>query len=277
MDKPNHPAQDDAGEEKPVPTAAPRRRYGRRMGDSGTGETRPVVWMITFTDVMGLMLTFFVMLFAMAKPAPEKWDEVSSSLMNGFGRIQGPVFERGPVDDINLARIDFDRALDISYLNVLLEQAVNGNEFLKAARLIRQPGRLIVSLPQDLLFPPSDAAVTDKGARALYALGGMLSRIKNRIQIVGHADPRPVQGDGGSKFASNWDLSLARAASVAGVLNSVGYEYDIDIVGLASGRYDDLSGIADEEKRMELARRVDIVLLDHDGRHKNGSFEPVSP
>lgn len=248
------------------PSSGSVRRYGRRMGDVG-GESKTVVWMITFTDVMGLLLTFFVMMFAMAEPTPQKWEEVSSSLNDQFSRIYGATFTRGPVEDINLGKIDYDRALDINYLNNILGAVMDGNENLKDARLIRQPGRLIISLPQDLLFQPGDAAITDAGSRAMYALGGTLSRIKNKIQIVGHADPHPVRGGEKAAFESNWDLSLARAASVAGLLNSVGYGQSIDIVGSASGRYEDLSAVQDDAKRLELARRVDIILLNYDGRN----------
>ncbi|MBI4031581.1 MAG: OmpA family protein [Proteobacteria bacterium] len=249
-----------------------RRRYGRRMGDVNSQQSGPPIWLITFTDTIALMLTFFVMLFAMSTPADKEWSEITAALFGQLNKFYGPSFNRGPVDALNLQRVDFDRALDISYLSALMESVVEDNENLSGARFIEQPGMLIISLPQDLLFEPGNADISEKGARALYGLGGALSRIKNKVEVWGHADPRPFQGQERT-YESNWELSLARAANVAGVLNDVGYEKTINIIGNSSGRYQDLSAITDEDMRMDLARRVDIVIYNHDGRKKEPLFD----
>ena len=115
----------------------------------------------------------------------------------------------------------------------------------------------------------------DEGRKALYALGGSLSRIKNKIEIVGHADPRAFSTDSGT-YMSNWELSLARAANVAAILDSVGYEKNVTIRGDSSGRYEDLYGVADDATRLELSRRVDIIVLDHDGDKQKVFFDPAS-
>jgi len=268
--------QDGDAAEVPAPDRYVSRRHGRR-NDDVDAEGKPVMWMITFTDVMALMLTFFVMLFSMSAPVQEEWEDMTAALFNEFNTLYGASLNRGPVDDINLDRINFDQALDINYLEVLLEAIAGENESLADVQMIKQPGRLILSLPQDLLFKSGDATITDDGARALYALGGTLSRIKNKVQIVGHADPRPVQGGENAIYDSNWDLSMMRAARVAGVMNSVGYERHIDIIGSAGGRYEDLSAIDNEEQRLDLARRVDIILMNHDGRKRELLFDLISP
>lgn len=260
----------------PEGEAQGRRRYRRRMGDAGgAGEESAPIWVLTFTDVMGLMLTFFVMLFAMSEPEQQQWADVSAALNNEFNKFYGKIMERGPTDSINLSRIDYDQALDIKYLEALLESTMANNEQLGGVKLIPQAGQLVLSLPQDLLFESGQADIKSDGARAIYALGGMLSRIKNKIEVTGHADPRPVsRAQDMGKYSSNWELSLARAANVAGLLNSVGYERAIDIRGLSSGRYDDMAAvIADEAQRIELSRRVDIVIMNHDGRRKEQLFE----
>lgn len=263
-------------EEKPEPSLPGRRRYGRRMGDIKDQDASSHMWIVSFTDVMALMLTFFVMLFAMSEPAKQDWSEMTSALNNEFNKFYGPLFNRGPVDAINIARIDFDQALDINYLSALLDSIIVETPSLSAIEIIPQPGSLVIALPQDLLFDSGQADIKDVGARALYALGGSLSRIKNKIEVAGHADPRPIQGEN-AKFGSNWELSLARAANVAALLNSVGYEKNIDVRGFSSGRYDDLAAIEDQERRESLSRRVDIVILDHDGRKKQLLFDLELP
>jgi len=250
-----------------------RRRYGRRMGDVNSQQSGPPIWLITFTDTIALMLTFFVMLFAMSTPAEKEWSEITAALFSQLNKFYGPSFNRGPVDALSLQRVDFDRALDISYLSALMESVTEENENLAGARFIEQPGRLVISLPQDLLFNAGRAEISEEGSRALYGLGGALSRIKNKVEVLGHADPRPLPQGQERAYESNWELSLARAANVAGVLNDVGYEKDINIIGDSSGRYQDLAAVADENLRMDLARRVDIVIYDHDGRKKEPQFD----
>lgn len=251
-------------------------RFARRRGDIHEPEEGAMLWLLTFTDVMALMLTFFVLLFSMTVPSKEEWSKITSALQAEFSKFYGEVSHRGPEDSINIARIDFDRALNITYLTALLQSVTEESKYLKNVELISRPGSLIISLPRDLLFVPGSATVKEDGARALYALGGSLSRIKNKIEIAGNADPRPVTA-GEGRFDSNWDLSLARAANVAAILEKVGYGNDVTIRGNSSGRYLDLKNVVDDEdKRRELARRVDIIVLDHDGNKQKVFFDPGS-
>ncbi len=243
------------------------RRVFRRRGDIQEAEASSQIWLVSFTDVMALMLTFFVLLFSMTEPARQDWSEITSALQSEFNRFYGAPLYRGTQDAINIDRINFSRALNVDYLEALLETVIADNEALGGVTLNTQQGQLVISLPRALLFDSGEAEVKEDGTRALYALGGVLSRIRNVIEITGHADPRPVtRGDGG--FESNWELSMARAANVAAILETVGYERDIAVRGHASGRYQDLQGVVSEEQRLDLARRVDIVILGHDRRQQ---------
>ena len=106
--------------------------------------------------------------------------------------------------------------------------------------------------------------VKTEGKRALFSLGGLLARIRNRIEIVGHSDPRPITNES-AQYASNWELSLARAASVANILSQVGYRREVTARGMSSARYDELPASMPEQKRLDLSRRVDIVVMRDDG------------
>lgn len=249
------------------------RRFFRRTGDIREPEESTSIWLISFTDVMALMLTFFVLLFSMTEPAQKDWSEITAALNSEFNKFYGAAYNRGPQEALNLNRINFNQALNISYLNVLLQNVMEDSEILKQVKLIPQPGHLVISLPRDLLFDAGSATVRDEGRRALYALGGSLARIKNRIEVTGHADPR-VNAGGEGGFESNWELSLARAMNVAAILESVGYERSIAARGYSSGRYEDLSSMGDEQARLDLARRVDIIVLDHDGAKQKVFFDP---
>lgn len=246
-------------------TPAPMpRRFNRRMGDNEGGGGAST-WLISFTDVMALMLTFFVLLFAMSNPKQEEWEDFTRQIQENFNRFEGAVENRGAEDAINIEKINFSQALNLNYLRVLIENLIEEQPVLSGARLIDHNDSLIISLPQNILFESGQADVKSEANKALYTMATTLRRIQNRVEIVGHTDPRPVSGDA---YQSNWQLSLKRATNVAAVLNNVGYDRPITVRGQASGRFNDIPKSVPELERLDLSRRVDIVVMEDDGRRK---------
>ena len=217
------------------------------------------LWLITFTDVMALMLTFFVLLYSMAQPDVEKWSEMTAAINSNFSKRFAPKFEAGTVDAINIDRISRPNALDLRYLASIVQQALDRNDNTEGVLLIAQPDALVISMPNDLFFEAGRAEIGAEGQRALFEIGGALAKIRNEIEIVGHADPRPLSS--GGDYSSNWQLSLDRALSVAGVLENVGYTKPVTVRGMSSTRFMDLPGTLPEAERLDLSRRVDIVIL----------------
>ena len=85
----------------------------------------------------------------------------------------------------------------------------------------------------------------------------MFDNVGNTIAVTGHTDPAPPDG---TSYASNWELSIARAASVANAIRRGGYEQKIVAFGYAATQYDLLPNLDDAERR-KLARRVDIIIM----------------
>lgn len=217
------------------------------------------LWLVTFTDVMALMLTFFVLLYSMAQPDIEKWSEMTAAINSNFSKRYAAQFEAGSVDTINIDRISRPNALDLRYLASIVQQALDRNENTEDILLIAQQDALVISMPNDLFFEAGRAEIGAEGQRALFEIGGALAKIRNAIEIVGHADPRPLSA--GSDYSSNWQLSLDRALSVAGVLENVGYNKPVTVRGMSSTRFMDLPEELPETERLDLSRRVDIVIL----------------
>ncbi len=249
-------------QKKPVVKFTQEKSAFQAVNDDGEGDSS--LWLVTFTDVMALMLTFFVLLYAMSQPQEEAWTEITASFNEQFGETYSAKFEEGRQDAITIDRVDFAEALDLGYLKTLLSQIIEKDENLENIVLIHQDKRLVISLPQDLLFEPGQADVRGRGRRALFVLGGALARIKNRIEVLGHADPIPINNPDGD-YPTNWELSLARASAVAGVLRNVGYQRPITVRGLSSSRYTELPDSLTEDERLSLSRRVDIALTRDDG------------
>jgi chemotaxis protein MotB len=117
-------------------------------------------------------------------------------------------------------------------------------------------GKVYVSLQENLLFPSGSAVVNPKGKEALGKLAEVLNTNPDiTVDIEGHTDSIPIRG----KYQDNWDLSLARSASIVRILTN---DYKVDPVRvIASGhsQYDPVQTNSSPEGRA-LNRRTDIIL-----------------
>lgn len=225
------------------------------------------LWLITFTDVMALMLTFFVLLYSMSVPQEDKWEVMSTAMTQKVEVFDAKAFSAGSQDVISIDKISTSKALDLHYLKTLTANLLK-EKGIEDVLLIENRERVIISLPSELLFDTGTDYIGIEGKQLLFELGGILTRIKNRIEVVGHSDPRPINNTKG-RYATNWELSLARAASVSSMLKTVGYDRPVTIRGLSSARFDELPDTIEEEKRLSLSRRVDIMVMDDAGYRKN--------
>jgi chemotaxis protein MotB len=221
-----------------------------------TNEAASKAWMLTFTDLVSLMLTFFVLLFSMSNVKVDQWENVIDSLTN---TLKPTPIEATPTISatFNIGTLFRKRAVNLDYLEGVLRDGLKPLTQLESARVILLEDRLVITFPGDLLFEPGRAQMTEQAAEALFILGGVFSNIDNEISVDGHTDPTPPVGD---EYTSNWQLSTARAATVANSLRRAGYREKIVAYGYADSRYQQLP-IMEEEKRRALGRRVDIVVL----------------
>ena len=117
-------------------------------------------------------------------------------------------------------------------------------------------GKVYVSLQENLLFPSGSAVVNPKGKDALGKLAEVLNQNADiTVDIEGHTDSIPIHG----KYQDNWDLSLARAASIVRILTT---DYKVDptrIIASGHSQYDPVQPNITPEGRQQ-NRRTDIIL-----------------
>ena len=225
-------------------------------GQDGDRVERPPAWLVSFGDVSALMLTFFVMLFSMQTIPSEKWEAVVALINTRMN----PLDEERPVptSERNMATVQLVDALPTAYLNRIFSEKLAQDPVLRDARLTELDGRLVISLPSDVLFEAGRATLADDAREAVFRLGGALAQVGNHVQVQGHTDPDPPP-DG--RFASNWSLSLTRALNVSNALREAGYPGRATALGLADSQFRHLDPAISEARRYALSRRVDIVLL----------------
>jgi chemotaxis protein MotB len=220
--------------------------------ESGT----PPIWLISFADLVGILLAFFVLIFSMSQIDADRLEAMSGGVDLGTEAVPGAT-GAADVAERNAPQAELEIGQDLGYLGSLLREQVS-REPLLADTLVRQgAGRIVLSLPAELLFAPNGAMPTATGERALFALVGLLRNLPNRIEVEGHADPDKPDT---ASFASNWELSLARALTVAMQLEQSGYRHRVIARGDGDSRFDEISAALTAAERGALARRVDIIV-----------------
>lgn len=242
-----------------APVQSGERRLGRRAGRKYGASAS---WIVTFVDLVSLILAFFVMMFAMTTLDAPRFDRAAASITLELGKIVSPV-EREPPEPLAVRSETQGRGYALDYLEPILAEKLSRDPILRSARVTRAGDRLTIALPSDLLFPGGEAALSSAGQHAIAELATALIPLPNRIALVGHADPRPFRGAGA--YASNWALSLARADTVARTLAATGYTGRPTIEGQGDSRFYQVAPNLPLTTRYALARRVDVVILPERG------------
>ena len=117
--------------------------------------------------------------------------------------------------------------------------------------------RMIVELPEGILFDTARANIKEEGQTALREVASVLANIDNReFQVSGHTDNVPIRT---RRFPSNWELSTQRAVNVAKLLVDAG----VSAERLSAAGYAETQPVAsnDTAEGRQQNRRIEIVLL----------------
>jgi chemotaxis protein MotB len=118
-------------------------------------------------------------------------------------------------------------------------------------------GRMVINLPQDILFPSGSATLAREGRATLSEIASVLSEFEDRtFQVEGHTDDDPIST---VQFPSNWELSAARALSVVKLLVQEGVDPEL----VSGAAYGEFQPVATNQTRdgKRLNRRIEIVML----------------
>ena len=220
------------------------------QGESSVG------WILIFTDMVALLLSFFVMLFSMSAVPVNEWETTIDILEEALNLTSEE--EKDPTEDYNISSVLLERArTNVNYLLPIIEPKIKQDEIIKDSPIILLDDRIVISLSGDLLFASGKAELTKKARKALFNLGGVLRNIRNTIGVYGYSEDEKIDRE---KYSSDWELSLARAVSVANELKRAGYMEEILSFGYGGARSFRLSNVS-KDRRQSLSRRVDIVIM----------------
>lgn len=240
------------------PFALRRRDVGRGpvMSDVRTHtESAGKAWMLTFSDLISLLLTFFVMLFAMSNVKIDAWEDITDALSRTMDPtpIEEPEAVTSP---FNIGSIVFEAGTSLDYLAGVLEEVLAGDALLSQSLLFFYEDRLVISIPATQFYDSGNATLSEPAELAVFQISGVVRNIENKLAVEAHASPDQVVA---GAFDSRWELSIARAAAVVQLLKRSGVEQEIDARGYADSRYNSLAEL-DSAERDRLANRIDIII-----------------
>ncbi len=244
-------------------------------------------WMATFSDLMNLLLCFFVLLFSMSSIDEKRWEEVAASFTATFSIFSGGaqaigdgilisngVSQLNQLDDyINStgkAAEDMDAAVE-SIMEEAEKQMMAASEELeeKVEEAVSEAGLddlvelsytsqyVELTLNGSLLFESGSAVLSQQASTVLDQVGLILERYaESTIEIEGHTDNVPIQT---ARFPSNNELSDARALSVFYYLMEHTSLDPAKVKHSGRGEYNPIADNNTQEGRA-LNRRVEIKI-----------------
>lgn len=240
------------------------RRKKQAPAEKESGER----WLLTYADLITLLLAFFLMLFATSNQDLEKFKLLAGSLRESFGGGSGPlgggdkILQGGGSILPDTGKISDEVRAISEDLNTFT--AIN-NLAKVGVRSVDED--IVISLSDNLLFNSADAKLRPEALPLLDRIAAELRSQPNEIRVEGHTDTIPLSTP---TYASNWELSAARATEVL--------RYLIDQGGIAANRihataYADTRPVASNQTPDGRAtnRRADIVII-----HQSNSPPPAA-
>ena len=226
-------------------------------------------WLLTYADLMNLLLILFIILYSMSQVNTEKFQQLSQSLSSAFGNGERPSVVQGGSSGNSL--IDFPATMPSPVIPSKIEdqqmealgKEINGlveSEGLKGnVSVTMQERGIVVTINEKILFKSGSAIIEPKDQDTVVKIGkDILCKIPNKhIRVEGHTDNIPMKS---AIYASNWELSAARAINVLKILVDKGGINPKMIRPVPNGEYSPLVPNTTDANRAK-NRRVDIVIL----------------
>lgn len=216
-------------------------------------------WLLTYADLITLMMAFFVIMYAMSKADEAKFNALKNSLATAFrtdGSAASIVFTQQGTQPMEQAMsMDGNRETE-DFQDIIRKIQVNLKDQKQVAFIIDERG-LTVRFLDSVLFDLGRADLRGDGFALLDAVGAALKNTSRYVRVEGHADNLPINT---LQFPSNWELSASRSIAVTRYLIEKHGADPRRMSSLGYGEFRPLYPNITEENRSR-NRRVDIVIL----------------
>jgi len=218
-------------------------------------------WMVTFSDLMTLLMTFFVIMLSMSTISDPKFQQATESIKEAFSGIY--VFGQPTKNIISIMELDpaskkvevkeqeesqeltntkeqeyteqeKHKAQIVNVLEEVVQELLNVEVDSGVAEVENKQERLLIRFPAEATFESGSADLKKAMEKVIITLADSLRGLDLSFVVNGHTDDVPISS---GKFRSNWDLSGARASSVAQVFELYGGfpTSQLEIIGHSDG------------------------------------------
>lgn len=233
----------------------------KRAHEEGHGGGGMERWLLTYADLITLLLIFFIIMYSMSTINKTKFDEVVQMLTQAFGGSHSVVamYNNGVMEkNFYPAQV---KTRQQKSLYVKTVSALQKEIQAKEVRVTADKRGIVVSLNSDFYFPSGSADLRDSAENVLAKLSTIFQALPNDIRVEGHTDGLPI-APGSSlaqKFPTNWELSSQRAVNVVKVFEKTGLEKGRVCASAFADTRPLKPNITPEGRAFN--RRVEIVIL----------------
>jgi chemotaxis protein MotB len=219
-------------------------------------------WLLTYADLITLLLAFFVVLYSASTQDLKKFEAIAQSLRQAFSTgVAMPTGSDSILDGgSGLNDLGFPQARDLANITGELQEFTEANGLEGKVTVRTEPGAITISLTDNLLFDPASAELKPGSVLVLREVAGIIRGLPNQVRVEGHTDNIPLNTE---QYASNWELSTSRAIAVLRYLVDVEGILPTRIFGAGYGEYQPIADNATPEGRAQ-NRRADIVIIYED-------------
>ncbi len=194
-------------------------------------------WLITYSDMVTLLLSFFLLMYSFSVFSEESSKQLVDELRD---------VSKNKVVRVERRSEDLEKAA-----REIAAQFQKDQTFVENTET-----EVTVGLSSEVTFASGDDALSERGREALVKAGAILARLPNTVRIEGHTDAVPMRG---ARFSSNWHLSAARAQSVVKLLLANGVDpRRMQVVGFGDVRP---RATNDTPEGRGANRRIEIKIL----------------
>lgn len=188
----------------------------RSRAKSAPAETGNEIWFLTLSDLLMLLLIFFVLLFGITLKQQNK--PVASPTLRTEQALPVAVTREQPVNrqiSPNPAVSDATVSLEADLLGI-----IDDNQGLEGITIKRHSQHVVLTFPEQIIFDSGQAQLKAAVLPKLEQIALFIQKHPNlSVEIQGHTDNRPIASP---RYPSNWELSADRATQVAKSLVRLG-------------------------------------------------------
>jgi chemotaxis protein MotB len=236
----------------------------RHRGGHEGGHENAERWLLTYADLITLLMVFFVVLYSMSTADSSKWKQISAALEQAFNVDVLKGHAASALDDGNSTpALPIDNMItntevpQVARLQNKIDAALEGAQHTPDVQVGVDKEGVVIRLSGSYLFDSGRAELKPNSLAVLDAIASELRVQPNDIRVDGHTDSTPIDSP---RYPTNWELSSARGLAVTRYLAETDGIQSTRLMAAGFGPFRPIV-VNDSRDHRAQNRRVEIHLL----------------